>query len=89
MAREVGQTGSDKHHELECCCTRAGWETPAGSTELAESLQGGLREPPRRKGDLAGDSEQTIVNLLESRKLLKIADLENKGRRTYFVRYSE
>lgn len=86
---EVGQKGSDKCHKWGCCCTSAGWETPEGSTEQAENLQGSLWKPPHRKGNLDGDSELTIVNLLESRKLLKIADLENKNGRTHSVRYSE
>ena len=89
LACEVGQMGSDQCHERGWCCTSTGWETPEGSTQMAENLQRGLQKPPRRKGDLDGDPEQSIVNLLESGKLLKIADLENKNGRTYSVRYSE
>lgn len=54
---------------------------------LAENLQRVLQKLPHRKGDLNGDSEQMIVNFLDSRKLLKMADLENKNRRTYSGRF--
>ena len=54
LAHEVGHTGSDKCHEQGCCCTSAGWETPEGSTELAENLQGSFQKHPCRKGDLDG-----------------------------------
>ena len=60
-----------------------------GARSWEKILREGLQKPPHRKGDLDRDPEQTIVNLLESRKLLKIADLENRNGRTYSVRNSE
>lgn len=59
-----------------------------GARSWQKILREGLQKPPHRKGDLDGEPEQTIVNLLEPRKLLKIADLENRNGRTYSVRYS-
>lgn len=49
-----------------------------GEHEDGRNLKEGLQKLPRRKGELDGDPEKTTENLLQSRKLIKIVDLEKR-----------
>lgn len=46
--------------------------------ELAEIYRRACRNFPKGKEELDGDPEKTTENLLQSRRLIKIVDLENK-----------